>query len=129
MGMCSISRPGGPGRDLAIAHNIGDKVGVLRRVSGAFAGEVTYPTGTSITDVGAGDFNQDGMEDLVVCGLDTNSVQILRGRTDGTFDGGKPFNVGAEAQSLTVVDVNNDGQLDIGVAGFRNMYVLLNTTK
>ena len=130
MGVCSISRPGGgPGRDLAIAHNIGDKVGVLRWVGGTFAGEVTYPTGTSLTDVGSGDFNLDGREDLVVCGLDTNSIQILRGRTDGTFDGGKPFNVGAEAQSLAVVDVNNDGRLDICVAGFRNMYVLLNTSQ
>jgi len=83
LGICSIKRPdGGAGHDLAIAHNIGDKVGVLRRVNGTFAGEVTYPAGTSLTDVGAGDFDADGAEDLVIGGQDTNNVQILRGRAD-----------------------------------------------
>jgi hypothetical protein len=130
MGMCSIRPRGGTaGRDLAIAHNIGDVVGVLRRVSGAFVAEVTYPLGTSLTDVGAGDLDMNGVEDLVVCGLDTNSIMVLRGYNDGTYAAAKPFHVGGPAQSLAVVDVNNDGLPDVAVVGFREMYVLLNTTK
>ena len=130
MGLCSISRPGGGvGRDLAIAHNIGGTAGVVRRAAGAFVAEVTYPAGSSPVDVGAGDFDRNGVDDLAVASADDNSVAILLGRPDGSFGYAVQYNAGSLPQALAVVDVNNDGRLDLAVVGLRALYVLLNTTK
>jgi hypothetical protein len=130
LGVCSIRRlGGGVGRDLAIAHNIGETAGVVRRVTGAFVPEATYPAGPSPTDVGAADFNMDGVEDLVVASYDNNSAAILLGRTDGTFGSAVHFNIGSSPQCLAVADVNNDGRPDLAVVGIRAFYILLNTSK
>lgn len=130
IGICSIRRPGGGvGRDLAIAHNVGDTAGVIRRTTGAFVAEVTYPVGASPADVGAGDFDMNGVEDLAVPSYDDNSVAILLGRTDGTFGHAVPFNAGGSPQCLAISDVNNDGLPDLAVVGLRAFYILLNTNK
>lgn len=129
-GACSIRRPDGlSGRDLAVAHSQAGAVGVLRRVSGTFVAEVTYLAGADPRDVGAGDFDADGIEDLIVASYGNNSAAVLLGRSDGTFDAAVHFNSGNSPYRLDVADLNNDGLPDVALVSLRAIYVLLNTSQ
>lgn len=104
--------------DLAIGGNNGSQSNYVLIYTGN--GDGTFSTGSavlvnagnSISDVTAGDFNNDGIMDLVV--TTANVVSFLLGNGDGTFTlvpstvpvGGLPI----RAQ---VADVNNDGNADV----------------
>jgi hypothetical protein len=55
-----------------------------RRVM-AFVPAVTYPAGDSPNAVVAADFNSDGQLDLATAHFSSNSVSVLLGNADGTF--------------------------------------------
>jgi VCBS repeat protein len=74
------------------------------------------PLATAGTRVLAtGDFNGDGVADLVVGGSGT-SVEVLLNDGDATFREGGTLDVGASSFSLAVGDFNRDGQQDLVVA-------------
>jgi FG-GAP-like repeat/FG-GAP repeat len=90
-----------------------------------FAPAVNYPTGTNPFrnpfSVAVGDFNQDGIPDLVVAnayqGGPAGTVGILLGNGDGTFRASREYGAGgAETSSVAVGDFNGDGKLDLVVA-------------
>src|SRR5262249_5296190 len=60
-----------------------------------------------------GDFNGDGHQDLATANFNGNSVSILLGEGDGTFQVAHDFAVGAEPQSVAVGDFNGDGHQDL----------------
>jgi hypothetical protein len=74
----------------------------------------------------AGDFNKDGKQDLAVtsdCGqvydCATESVSLLLGNGDGTFQAPRTYAAGsAPGAAVATADLNNDGNLDLVVAGF-----------
>src|SRR5262245_30920318 len=70
------------------------------------------------TSLAAGDFNQDGINDLVVVTpYSFNSkVSVLLGRAEGTFSDPVSLAVGATPGSVAVADINGDGRQDIVVA-------------
>jgi hypothetical protein len=77
----------------------------------------------SIVQVGVtwgagGDFNHDGIPDLVALGASNLSSQaiVLLGVGDGTFQAPVGYGVGQFPQFVTVADVNNDGNPDLVVA-------------
>lgn len=69
-----------------------------------------------------GDFNNDGIPDLLASILINNSLVVLPGNGDGTFQTPREFSTGANlgtfgsAKDAEAADLNNDGNLDIIVA-------------
>ena len=67
-----------------------------------------------------GDFNQDGIPDLVVADAGCGEVTILLGVGDGTFTEGGTFSTGGISKfspySVAVGDFNSDGKLDLVTA-------------
>ena len=88
----------------------------LRRGDGTFQ---TLPPTSRVagdSDVKIADFNGDGRSDLVVLNNDTNDVQILLGRGDGTFQIGGRYATGAtDPSAVAVGDFNGDGIPDLAV--------------
>jgi tetratricopeptide (TPR) repeat protein len=78
-----------------------------------------------------GDFNGDGLADLVVVNQSTNNVAILLGQGDGTFleVTGSPITVGAAPVAIASADFTADGVPDLAVAnqGDNTVTVLLNS--
>ena len=94
----------------------------------AFRMPASYPTGTGPYSIAVGDFNGDGKADLVVANLSSNTVSVLLGKSDGTFQ--TPVNysvVSSGPTSVAVGDFNGDGKADLAVANVYgvNVSVLL----
>ena len=68
------------------------------------------------TSLTVGDFNGDGKLDLAVADSIPNTVSILLGNGDGTFQPRVPYSVDVLAVSVTAGDFNSDGKLDLAVA-------------
>ena len=66
--------------------------------------------------VAVGDFNNDGIPDLVTANYTGDNVSILLGNGDGTFQSPQSFASGSYPISVAVGDFNNDGNLDVAVA-------------
>jgi hypothetical protein len=78
---------------------------------------LSMPTGQNPADVGAGDFNGDGIEDLVVTNQGESTVSIYLGKTDGTFQAKSDVAVGANPRYVLVADLNGDGLADVALTG------------
>jgi hypothetical protein len=89
--------------------------------NGTFGAETLMALGVSIGGgaVCTADFDQDGLLDLGVLGVRTDSVAIFRGNGNGTFAPAELFNLGITAGSgdiaryLVVDDFNADGFPDV----------------
>jgi hypothetical protein len=67
--------------------------------------------------VKVGDFNSDGLQDLVVANAKDNTISILLGNGDGTFTaaGDSPISVGLFPFFVAVADFDGNGTADIAV--------------
>jgi hypothetical protein len=105
--------------DLAVLNAEDQTVGVLLGVGdGTFPTQVTYPVGGGSDPfdsdyVLAADFNKDGKLDLIVANFDDNTVSILLGNGDGTFQPQVIYPTGAGPNDLAIGDFNHDGNLDV----------------
>ena len=77
------------------------------------------------TDIASGHFNDDAFIDLVTTSDTEDTVSLLLGNGDGTFQESIPFDVTTGPQALTVADFNGDGLADIAVAGVGGISVLM----
>src|SRR5262249_53871747 len=66
--------------------------------------------------VAVGDFNGDGKLDFVITNGNSNSVSILLGKGDGTFETNVDYPTGGQPISVAVGDFNGDGKLDLATA-------------
>ncbi len=78
---------------------------------------LSMPTGQNPADVGAGDFNGDGIADLVVTNQGESTVSIYLGKADGTFQVKSDVTVGANPRYVAVGDLNGDGLADLVLTG------------
>ncbi len=76
-----------------------------------FAGGNPQPT-----YVLAGDLNSDFKMDLVVANYGSNTVSVLLGNGNGTFQISSNYAVGTNPRSVLIRDLDRDGKLDIAVA-------------
>src|SRR6266478_4324528 len=70
--------------------------------------------------IAKGDFNGDGKLDLVVSNYGDNSLSVLLGNGDGTFQAPLTATVGTNPAQVTVGDFNGDGKLDLAVANLND---------
>lgn len=86
-----------------------------------------FATGNSPVAVAAGDFNQDGRQDLVVANQTDGTISILLGNGDGSFGAKTDIAVGTAPSGVALADFNGDGLLDIAVTNStdNNVAILL----
>ncbi len=75
----------------------------------------------------AGDFNGDGRTDLAVANSGSNSVSVLLGSGDGTFQNPVNYAVGSQPGAIVAGDFAGGGRIDLAVAneGDNDVSVLL----
>jgi hypothetical protein len=109
--------------DLAITSGLNNAVEILRgNGDGTFqTNPLIISVGTqqnflpSIQSVAVGDFLHNGKLDLAVANPGSNTVSVLLGNGDGTFQPRVDYAVGALPLSVAAVDLGN-GQIDLVVA-------------
>jgi hypothetical protein len=105
--------------DLAIANYFDGTVAVLLgNAGGTFQpARVMYlGPGNSPRSAALGDFNRDGKPDLAVASPGANTVTVLLGVGDGTFQVAVVLGAGSSPGGVAVGDVNADGKPDLAVA-------------
>jgi hypothetical protein len=107
--------------DLAVADNasFGGTPGIsvlLGNGDGSFQAARHFDAGANPRSVAIGDFNGDGVPDLVVANDGSNDVSVLLGNGDGSFQPARSFAAGNVPLSVAVGDFNGDGIDDLAVA-------------
>ncbi|MEZ0064462.1 hypothetical protein ABIA32_000450 [Streptacidiphilus sp. MAP12-20] len=108
--------------DLAVTNGADGTVSVLlANPDGTFQPQRTYATGLGPSAIAAGDLTGNGRLDLVITnqgtgGHDDNTVSVLLGNGDGTFQPQRTFFTGANPDAVALGDFTGSGKLDLAVA-------------
>jgi len=122
--------------DVAVSNaGSGDVSVLLGRGNGTFSAAVSYPVSGSSAANGlptlgegtfslvTGDFNGDGIPDIVASGTGTLNLKVLLGKGDGTFEPGENLSsLGIGPQCFSVADLNGDHKEDIAVVNSSSLY-------
>ena len=76
----------------------------------------TYPVGKNPTSIKTADFNGDGFADLITSNIRDNSLSVLMGNGDGSFQSHRRVRTCQEPRNLAVADFNLDKHEDLAVA-------------
>ncbi|MGB0910426.1 MAG: FG-GAP repeat domain-containing protein [Nitrospirales bacterium] len=76
----------------------------------------TYPVGKNPTSIKSADFNSDGFADLITSNIQDNSLSILMGNGDGSFQDHRRMKACQEPRNVSVADFNLDKRMDLAVA-------------
>ena len=113
------------------ARGFGLSVGNLDPFAGTHNRSRLFPAGAGPSAVAAADFNADGAIDLVVSDGLTNTLSVLVGNGDGSFQAPRQFAIGAYRspnlvaanvglpnfhRQVVVADLDGDGRPDVAVA-------------
>jgi hypothetical protein len=124
----AVSDLNGDGKpDLVVTDVTSGNVSVLLNDgTGAFAAPVQFATGSYPNSLAIADINRDGHNDIVVTnscdmtvnssecsGFSPNTISVLLGNGDGTFQSPVSYGAGTGPYQLAVGDLNADGWPDI----------------
>jgi hypothetical protein len=123
------------GKPDVVTVNSGGSVAVLLgNGDGTFQAKRNFTTSALAYDLAIADLNRDGKLDLVTASHNYphstvfNTVSVLLGKGDGTFQAVQSFAVGSTSpESVAVGDLNGDGKPDVATASAQsnNVSVLL----
>ncbi len=92
----------------------------------SFGAPAFYNTGEAPQGLAVGDFNGDGILDLVTANdFAEGTVSVLLGNGDGSFQPPVDYAVGPFPWAVVVRDFNNDGLLDLAVSQSRDSTVTI----
>jgi hypothetical protein len=74
-----------------------------------------FATGHNPQAIANGDFNGDGIPDLVIANYNDSTVSVLLGTAIRTYAPGVTYATGPNPAAIAVADFNNDGKLDLAV--------------
>ncbi len=117
-------------QDLAVlsAAGIGSVNIYLGNGNGTFQAAKNYPVAASTSEsrlLAVGDFNRDGIQDLVATNYGLNNVAVLLGVGDGSFQAPVYYPVENNPWNVVVGDLNKDGFLDLAVSADGGSYVAI----
>src|SRR5580658_6118108 len=117
-------------QDLAVlsAAGTGSVNIYLGNGNGTFQTAKNYPVATSTSAsrlLAVGDFNRDGIQDLVATNDGLNNVSVLLGVGDGSFQAPVYYPVENNPWNVVVGDLNKDGFLDLAVSADGGSYVAI----
>ena len=84
-----------------------------------------FKVGANPTSIRAGDFNGDGFADLITSNIQGNSLSLLFGNGDGSFQDQKTISACQEPRNVIVEDFNLDHFPDLVVACSGDNHVLM----
>src|SRR5262249_11669960 len=82
----------------------------------SFLPVVSTPVGSARTNQTVGDFNNDAIPDLIATDNASQSVNVMLGNGNGTFQTARSSTTGANVYEFGIGDFNRDGKLDIATA-------------
>ena len=106
--------------DLAIANSADASITIMinqRNRATRFASATRIPVGAGPYGIAGGDFNGDGLVDLVVSNLLENTLTVLQNQGNAQFTA-TTLQTGERPLRLAVADFDNDGDQDIAVTAF-----------
>ncbi|HEV2425510.1 MAG TPA: choice-of-anchor D domain-containing protein [Terriglobia bacterium] len=80
-----------------------------------FSGGTAFATGTGPYGLVSADFNRDGKLDLAIANSSSNTVSVLLGNGDGTFQSHVDYATGQDPVFVATGDFNTDGIIDLAV--------------
>ncbi len=121
--------------DVATADRLMMAVGILlgdTASGGSIALDASYAVGSGPYGLSTGDFNEDGVLDIVTANRDAGTVSILLGNGslgvgDGTFAAAVSYPAGGSCYSVAVGDYNGDDIADLAIIndqGFDDLRIL-----
>ncbi len=105
--------------DLAVLntdYNAASVSVLLGTGTGAFEPPRRFPLNHHVLAIATGDFNNDGIADLVIADGQDGTVSVLLGNGDGSFQAPIDSVAGGILYSVAVGDFDGDGVLDLAVA-------------
>src|ERR1051326_2491473 len=105
--------------DLTVANSGDGNVSIFIGNGDGTFDPATPPTGSVVSapaGVAIGDLNGDGRLALAVTNNSDDSVSVLLGNGDGTFQAANNFNTGDGPRGIVAADFNRDGVLDLAIA-------------
>ncbi len=125
-----LNRDGAP--DLVVANFGANNVSVLLNLPPSphflfFGSQTTFTTGTTPVAEATGDLNHDSNPDVVTANRDSNTISVLLGNGNGTFQNKFVLPAGVQPTALQVGDLDGDGNFDVVVAnaGSNSVSVIL----